>query len=87
MIIFCNGDFTAERDKFQWILTEWYDGKDREGNTKRQSRESYYATLAQVCGEIIDRSAAKCDGIEDLHTLLGGATALLEKVTMESISV
>lgn len=77
MIEFCDGAFTAERDKYQWILTEWYDGKDKHGNHKRQSRETYHASLAQVCSVVIDRMAGHCESMEGLRELLGNATALL----------
>lgn len=77
MIEFCDGAFTAERDKYQWVLTEWYDGKDKDGNHKRQSRETYYANLHQVCGVIIDKMAGHSESVEDLRELLENATALL----------
>lgn len=51
------GRFAITSDKHNWILTERYDGKDRDGNAKTQSKESYYATLEQCCNAIIQRDA------------------------------
>ena len=47
-------DFEITRDKYQWIVTHWEPGKDRDGNPKRQPRQSYHATLLQACQRVLD---------------------------------
>lgn len=77
MIEFCNGKYTAERDKYQWVLTERYEGKDKKGNAKEHTREAYHATLDQICNEVIERECGKCDDAEEIVTLLKSAKDLL----------
>jgi len=60
------GRFVITSDKHNWILTENYDGKDRDGNAKTQSRESYYATLEQCCNAIIQRDAKHAETLNEV---------------------
>ncbi len=62
----------------QWILHHWYDSNKRGGGTTRKSRDTYWATLGQVAGQIINRSAGKCQDLEELRELLENATELLK---------
>lgn len=71
------GRFTITSDKFQWILTEAYDGKDREGNAKIQTRENYYATLEQCCMAIVQREAKLVD---DVAGVINAITAAAEQI-------
>lgn len=67
----CSGnEYFVRRDRYQWILVQMIDGKDREGNPKKQERETYHVTLEQVCSNIIDRQCGKCTSVEELTQLL-----------------
>ena len=57
------GRFEISNDKYQWILTEYYDGRDKNGNPKMQSRENYFGTLEQVCLEIVNRDSKLADDV------------------------
>ena len=84
MITLCNGKYEARRDPHQWILTEFYEGKDRKtGNPKRQSRETYHASLSQVCRLIVDREAGRCEGLEELLAMLANAAEVFTAKAME----
>ena len=83
-----NDRFTAERDKYQWILKEHYMGKAvKDKPAKMQCKESYYGTLRQVCNAVIDRSAGDCESLGEVITMLdecgwvleGKASGLTEK--------
>ena len=65
-----NEDYSFERDNYCWTLHHSYDGKDKKGNTKRQSRDTYHGTLEQVCHHIVDREAGKCTDMAELKKLL-----------------
>ena len=71
------GRFTITSDKFQWILTEAYDGKDRKGNPKVQTRETYHATLEQCCMAIVQREAKLVD---DVAGVINAITAAAERI-------
>ena len=77
MITFCNGDFEATRDKYQWVLTRWVDGKDKDGNLKRKAVETYHASLKQVCNTVLDKVGDKCSTTDDMLCLLENAQELL----------
>lgn len=69
-IEFFDGEFFAKKDKYQWILTQMIEGKDKDGNPKMQTKETYHGTLHQVCGVIIDRKCGKCGSLEEVKQLL-----------------
>jgi hypothetical protein len=59
MIRFFNDRFEFERDKYQWILHEYYEGKDKDGNPKVQRRTTFHGKLEQVIDNIVDRSCGE----------------------------
>lgn len=85
MITFCGGRFAAHRDTYQWILTEYYEGKDKHGNVKTNSRISYHPNLSQVCGKVIDKCMGDCETLEEVISLLKNANLILTKGA-ESVS-
>jgi len=52
--------YSIERDKYQWVLTELSEGKDKDGNPKMKSKDSYHSTLEQVSGYVTDNIATSC---------------------------
>lgn len=59
-----NEQFTIDSDKYCWHLIETYEGKDKAGNIKPQSKTSYHRNLPQVCKEIINREIKGCESLE-----------------------
>lgn len=83
-ISFCDGKFTAKRDRYQWVLHEHYEGMDKHGNPKPQVHETYHARLEQICRVVIDRMAGECQSMEELLGLLKSAeTTLAMSVTLD----
>ena len=65
-----NDRFSIERDQYNWLLHEWRDGQDKDGNPKKQKSTTYHATIQQVFNAVLDRSAGRCESIEELRDLL-----------------
>ncbi len=61
-----NDKYTVTSDKYQWILTETYEGKSKDGDAKAQTRQTYHGTLEQVLNVILDRESKGCETIECL---------------------
>ena len=74
-----NDEFSMDRDKYQWILYQSYLGKDRDGNPKTHTRETYYSKLDQIAGAIIDKSAKRCETIEELVLMMNYAANIVTK--------
>ncbi len=68
-------DFECEEDRYQWILHEWYDGKDKDGKPVRQRRTTYPGSLYQCINAVISKKAGKCESLEELKTMLKKAVA------------
>jgi len=62
--------FEFEKDKYQWLLHEWREGQDKDGNAKRQKSTTYHGSLDQVARTIIDRKAGDCEDMEGLFAML-----------------
>lgn len=60
-----------------WQLHEWYDGKDKDGNPVRQHRTTYWESLRQVCGAVLERTSRECESAEELRNLLQNAEDIL----------
>lgn len=58
----CN-DFSLTKDRFQWILEEFFDSKDKNGNQKRGSRKSFHANLNQVSGKMLN--SCSCNNLDE----------------------
>ena len=66
-----NDRFEFEKDKYQWILTEFVDSKDRKtGETKKKAEKSFHGTLRQVMSAICDREAGECESLSELRLML-----------------
>jgi len=52
------GNFEITADKYNFILTETYEGKDKQGNPKTQvSEQRYYGTLEDALQAIVTSGA------------------------------
>lgn len=66
------GRFEITADKHQFILTENYQGKTREGDDKVNQRDTYHASLEQCCNTIIQRDAKEA--------LIGEAQTVIDAI-------
>ncbi len=86
MIIF-NEDFKFERDKYQWLLHHTVDGWDKKHeHPKRHTHTTFHATLEQICGAIIERSAGECKDLEEIKVLLRFSLSSLTDHVEELVS-
>lgn len=84
MIKFDKGRFTAyPANDYCWILTEYYEGKDKHKKPKTQKRETYHSKLESVCKAVIEKSARRCQDAQDLLDLLKDAERRLFEVVNE----
>ena len=65
-IVFVKDKYEAERDKYQWILTEFKEYINKKGQLAIKEELSYHSTLKQMCTVILDRTAGECSSIEEL---------------------
>ena len=61
-----NERFSFWRDGNNWILIETYNGHDKHGKPKSQTRESYFSRLSHLFNEIVDRTAGEAEDLEEL---------------------
>ena len=73
-----NEKFSCERDKYQWVLTETYLGKDKDGNPKAHTRETYHPKLEQVFSHVIDKTCGDCESLEEMKDMLMNAKKVLK---------
>lgn len=73
-----NDRFSIDKDKYNWILLETYTGKDKDGNPKEHTRETFYANLGQIAQEIINRRCKECDSLDEIIKLLTNAGTIVE---------
>lgn len=72
-----NDRFSFERDKFNWILYDDTESRDKLDNIKVVTRKSYHGNLTLLCNAVIERSAGECQSMEELKTLLKEADRVL----------
>lgn len=51
--------WSVYRDKYQWVLVDTYAGKDKDGNAKDHTRETYHPWLDYAMRSAADRD---CEG-------------------------
>lgn len=55
-------DFEITTDPYNWIVTRWVAGKDKDGNPKRQPHRTYHGSLLQASTRVLDALAADAAG-------------------------
>ena len=66
MTIELNSKFSCKRDPHQWILTEKYQGLDKDKKPKEQERRTFHGSLQQVFSYVIDKECGECESLEEL---------------------
>ena len=74
------GNFEITADKLNFILTETYEGKDKEGNTKTHTSEQrYYGRLEDALQAIVTK--AETDHVfGDAATLIAGIAMVRDSI-------
>ena len=61
-----NDEFSFSTDPHNWILHHTYMGVDKNKKPKRQTRETYYPNLEQLCNAMLDKASMEAPSIEGL---------------------
>jgi len=70
----------ANRDKSGWTLTWSYNGQDKDGNDKVQTREFYYGNLGGCLRKALDIDAGSCKSLVDVIKSLEAFVNLTEEI-------
>lgn len=68
--IVINNDYAISRDRYQWILIQYKDGENKQGEPIRSEHTTYHASLLQICNTILNRAEESITSIEELRTFL-----------------
>lgn len=85
MIIFSER-FQFERDKYGWMLHEWYEGRGKDKKPKMHKTTTYHANLEQVLSAVIDKSAGDCESVDELRGLLKAMRATSKNASKEVLA-
>lgn len=72
-----NDDYSIARDTNCWHVTETKPGTSKDGDPILTKRTLYHGTLEQACRSIIDRSAGRCESLEQILDMLDDSVAFL----------
>ena len=65
--------FSFERDRYGWELSQYIEGKKKDGTPKVTVHKTYYPNLHQIACKIIDIEAGRCESMSELDVMLGSA--------------
>lgn len=54
---------SLSKDRVQWILTEHYSAKDKDGNNVIKTRNSYHSNLRQIANYMVDNN--ECHNLDE----------------------
>lgn len=66
--------YTMTHDGYQWILTEWRDGKTNKGEPKRTPHHSYFAKVTQCLTAYMEISGAEGGTMAEVLDLMEKAS-------------
>ena len=84
--------FSVSSDKYNWILHENYQGQDKGGNSKVQTRISYHANIDQVAKAIVEQTAKSIvaepfiESLYDLTKAMESSTIFVNEFLNEVIN-
>ena len=68
-------------DSYQWVLVESYPGKDKKGNPKTQTKETYHPWLEQALRWAAERDCGDAKAFKDVQAAYMGLVHALEDRT------
>ena len=80
---FIEGRYEIGRDSHNLILIEWVNGKDKDGNFKRQKKTSFYPTMRSILLEISEREMKRCNTIDSLICKIDELQAVIASTNFE----
>lgn len=80
-----NKDFEIERYNHGWKLVQWFDGVNpKTQEPTRNSKNTYYPTVEQVCNQVLERSIGGCSDIEQVLESILVAKAEIQDTISEN---
>ena len=61
-----NDNYSVTSDRYQWVLTEYRKGHDKDGNDKTHTKQTYHRTLEQVAKYVCEQSIKPCESFVDM---------------------
>ena len=74
-----NDEWSAVREKYQWVLTETYTGKDKDGKPKDRQRDCYFSKASQMFAHILNERI-DVDGEQSLPALMVRMNQIAEQL-------
>ena len=72
-----NDRFSIDSDSLNWILIEYSDGKDKDGNETITNKKTYHADIKQIAYNILNKSTRDCDSLIDIIDIFDDAVEKL----------
>lgn len=63
-----------------WTLRTFYMSKDKDGNPKERSRDTYYSRLESCLKALVDTAAGGCETACELSSLLSNVHAFIDEI-------
>jgi hypothetical protein len=76
-IIKLNDQFEIHRDSYNWILVEWRDGFNKDGEPTITGKNSYHPNLKMISRYLLDEQAKDCESLQEIIDLFDNAVERL----------
>jgi len=81
-------NYSLDYDRYQFILINHYDGKDKKGEVKKQQKQTYHGTLEQVAKQILNQSVKEAKDICEMSDkLLSVAKEIAENLSSSGMKL
>ena len=72
--------YSLSSDRFNWIVTESYEGRDKDGNSKVQTREHFFSCLHSCVNWLLRNNCKDVDSLKEIVEELQKARDVCEAV-------
>jgi len=62
--------YSVSTDKYNWIITETYLGKDKDGNDKSHTRDHFFPRLSWCVNWLINNNCKQAETLEEIKAEL-----------------
>lgn len=77
-------NWDLDNDKYQWILINKREGKDKDGNTKTHEDKTFHRTLDQVNEKILNEEMKAAEDLTMLLSVVNNVSRTMTKTLIES---
>ena len=72
--------YSVSTDKYNWIITEIYMGKDKGGNDKEQTRDHFFPSLSWCVNWLINNNCKEAKTLQEIKLELKKAQDICKEV-------